>query len=55
MDEGTKFEFFKSLMIDEAADMATDADDDGEVDFEVIVEEFCERYLLTDIQNARSA
>jgi Retrotransposon gag protein len=55
MDENTKYEFFKLLMVDEAADWAANLEDTVEVDFSDLFERFRERFLLTDIQKWQQA
>jgi hypothetical protein len=54
MDDTTKFEFFKLLMVDEAADWAAGLDD-VHLNFEELFELFRERFLLTDIQKWQQA
>jgi hypothetical protein len=55
MDDSTKFEFFKLLMVDEAADWAASLEMDKDVDFEELFELFRDRFLLTDIQKWQQA
>lgn len=56
MDDATKMEFFKLLMVDEAADWMTGIEDDDDIgDFDALFERFRERFLLTDIQKWQQA
>jgi Retrotransposon gag protein len=56
MDDNTKLEFFKLLMVDEAADWAASLEGAEEIsDFEDLFERFRERFLLTDIQKWQQA
>ena len=56
MDDATKLEFFKLLMVDEAADWMTGIEDEQETaNIDNLFERFRERFLLTDIQKWQQA
>jgi hypothetical protein len=56
MDDNTKLEFFKLLMVDEAADWAANLEGAEDIiDFDNLFERFRERFLLTDIQKWQQA